>query len=59
MKIIKKIVLAFTALIILSLTAGYFYFDKKFSPPQNYLKVYGNADNIPLKWVSEAEKISF
>lgn len=55
MKLIKKIVLTFAVLIILSLTAGYFYFDKKFSPPQNYLKVYGNADNIPLKWVSEAE----
>jgi len=55
MKLIKKIVLAFTVVIILLLSAGYFYFDKKFSPPQNYLKVYGNADNIPLKWVSEAE----
>lgn len=53
MKIIKKIVLAFVALIVLSLIGGYFYFDRKFSPPENYLKVSGNAENASVKWVSD------
>lgn len=55
MKIIKKIVLAFSAFIILSLLAGYFYFDKKFSPPDNYLNVHGSVENVPIKWVSDGE----
>lgn len=55
MKIIKKIVLALLVLILLTVTTGYFYFDKKFSPPENYLKVSGNGVNIPIKWVSDNE----
>lgn len=53
MKIIKKIALAFLAFIVFSLIGGYFYFDKKFSPPENYLKVSGNVENVSIKWVSD------
>lgn len=55
MKIIKKIVLAFLAFIVFSLIGGYFYFDRKFSPPENYLKVSGNVENVSIKWVSDRE----
>ncbi|SHH53554.1 hypothetical protein [Flavobacterium defluvii] len=53
MRIIKKIVLAFLAVIVLSLAGGYFYFDKNFSPPKNYLTVKGNVDNVSIKWISD------
>jgi hypothetical protein len=55
MKIIKKILLAIIVVFILSLIGGYFYFDRKFTPPENYLKVSGRANNIALKWVSDQE----
>src|ERR1700750_104525 len=50
MKIFKKIVLSIALLIVLSLLGGYFYFDKKFTPPENNLKVSGIAEHINLKW---------
>lgn len=55
MKVIKRILLIFSAIIILSLAGGYFYFDKKFSPPENYLKISGNAVNLPIKWISDGD----
>lgn len=53
MKIFRKIVLAFLGLLILVVIGGYFYFDAKFSPPENSLSVSGCSDNIPIKWVSD------
>lgn len=50
MKIFKKIVLSIALLIALSLLGGYFYFDKKFTPPENNLKVSGITEHISLKW---------
>lgn len=50
MKIFKKIVLSIALLIALSLLGGYFYFDKKFTPPENNLKVSGITEHINLKW---------
>lgn len=50
MKIFRKIVLSIALLIALSLLGGYFYFDKKFTPPENNLKVSGIAEHINLKW---------
>ncbi|OXB03139.1 hypothetical protein B0A81_18780 [Flavobacterium plurextorum] len=55
MKVIKRILLIFSAIIVLSLAGGYFYFDNKFSPPENYLKVSGNAVNLPIKWISDGD----
>lgn len=52
MKVFKKIATVFLIIIVLFLSGGYFYFQKKFTPPENYLKVSGIAENIPIKWIS-------
>ncbi|MDQ8011657.1 MAG: hypothetical protein REI96_04365 [Flavobacterium nitrogenifigens] len=52
MKLFKKIAFAFLAIIVLFSLGGYFYFQKKFTPPENYLNVSGIAENIPAKWIS-------
>lgn len=53
MKIFKKILLAFSVLILLSIVLGYFYFDQKFSPEKNYLEVQNESGKIPMKWETE------
>ena len=55
MKLFKKIAVVFLASIVLFLFGGYLYFRHKFSPPENYLKVSGIAENIPVKWISSNE----
>lgn len=55
MKIIKKIVLAFLAFFTLALAGAYLYFDRKFTPPENYLEVSGNTENITFEWSSDQE----
>lgn len=57
MKIVKKIAIASLVIIILFLLGGYFYFQKKFTPPENYLSVSGTAENIPMKWISSDENV--
>ncbi|PBI91674.1 hypothetical protein BSF41_12780 [Flavobacterium sp. ACN2] len=52
MKVFKKIATVFLVVIILFLLGGYFYFQKKFTPPENYLKVSGIVENTPIKWIS-------
>ena len=47
---IKKILLAFLALILLSSLGGYFYFDRKFTPPENALQVQGEAQAVSFQW---------
>ncbi|MBO9586700.1 MAG: hypothetical protein J7574_21240 [Flavobacterium sp.] len=55
MKLFKKIASVFLVIIVLFLLGGYFYFQKKFTPPENYLKVSGTAENIPIKWIASNE----
>ncbi|MCR4033641.1 MULTISPECIES: hypothetical protein [Flavobacterium] len=55
MKLFKKIIFAVLAVIVLFLLGGYFYFQKKFTPPENYLTISGTAENIPLRWISSDE----
>ncbi|ASK31936.1 hypothetical protein CEY12_18280 [Chryseobacterium sp. T16E-39] len=55
MKIFKKIVVIFLLILILSGIGGYVYFNKKFTPPENYLTVSGNAKKIPLLWISDGD----
>ncbi len=50
MKLFKKILLAFSVLILLSIVLGYFYFDRKFSPEKNHLQVKNESGKIPMKW---------
>ncbi|MBB6369632.1 hypothetical protein [Chryseobacterium shigense] len=52
MKIFKKIALSLVVLIALSLLGGYLYFNKKFTPPENNLKVSGIAQDIKIQWDS-------
>lgn len=55
MKTLKKILLGLLVLIVVSLIGGYFYFEKKFSPPENYLTVSGISGDIPILWEGDAE----
>lgn len=55
MKLFKKIAFVFLIIIVLFCLGGYFYFQKKFTPPENYLNVSGIAENIPIKWISSNE----
>ncbi|WP_125722537.1 hypothetical protein [Flavobacterium ustbae] len=55
MKLVKKITATFLVIIVVFLIGGYFYFQKKFTPPENYLKVMGIAENIEMKWISSNE----
>ena len=55
MKLFKKVALIILTIIVLSLLGEYFYFQKKFTPPENYLNVSGTTENIPIKWISGNE----
>ncbi|MEM1337567.1 MAG: hypothetical protein AAGF96_07445 [Bacteroidota bacterium] len=53
MSIFKKIILVIFILLLTGLVGGTIYFDKKFSPPENYLTVENKVDTIPIKWVAQ------
>src|SRR5258706_3406705 len=58
MKILKRIVIILITFLIVSSVSGYLYFDKKFSPPENYLILEGACD-LPILWkASESSPIS-
>ncbi|REC46729.1 hypothetical protein [Chryseobacterium pennipullorum] len=50
MKTFKKIVVSILMIIALSLMSAYFYFDQKFTPEKNYLKIENESGNIPITW---------
>lgn len=52
MKTFRKIALAIVIIIVLSLSGGYLYFEKKFAPPENYLSVSGFTKNVVIRWVA-------
>ncbi|UHO37517.1 hypothetical protein H5J24_17765 [Chryseobacterium capnotolerans] len=52
MKIIKWIILIIVAIIITGL-GSYIYFDRKFTPEKNYLRIEYESGTIPIKWVGE------
>jgi hypothetical protein len=57
MKIVKKIVLAFLVLFVLSSIGGYIYFDQKFTPEQNYLKVENESGPVSFKWIGNKKNV--
>jgi len=57
MKIVKKIVLVFLVLFVLSLIGGYIYFDQKFTPEQNYLKVKNESGRVLVKWIGSEKNV--
>lgn len=57
MKILKKIVLAFLLISTLLCVGFYFYFDKKFSPEENYLMVKNESGKVIVKWLGENKNV--
>ncbi|AQX05391.1 hypothetical protein BAX97_14690 [Elizabethkingia meningoseptica] len=57
MKIFKKIILSLLAVIVVVLLSGYFYFDQKFKPEANYLKVEYESGNVPIKWLGADKNV--
>jgi len=57
MKLFKKIALGFVAILILTLVGGYFYFDQKFTPEENYLTVKNESGNIPITWLGNEKNV--
>ena len=52
MKILKVTLFAFLAIFVVSSVAGFLYFEKKFTPPENHLQVEGISDEVPIEWIS-------
>lgn len=57
MKLFKKITLTLLVIIIVALSGGYFYFDRKFTPEENYLSVTNESGKIPLKWLGTHKNV--
>ncbi|CAH0255212.1 hypothetical protein [Chryseobacterium sp. Bi04] len=57
MKIIKKIVGIILGIIAALLLGGYFYFDQKFTPEKNYLKIENESGNIPITWLGNNKSV--
>ncbi|MCW3162832.1 hypothetical protein [Chryseobacterium oryctis] len=55
MKIFKKILLGLLITFTITIVGGYIYFNKKFTPPENNLTISGTSENIPLRWISNAD----
>lgn len=57
MKILKKIVLTFLVVLVLSAIGGYIYFDRKFTPDENYLAIENESGCIPLTWLGKEKNV--
>lgn len=57
MKLIKKIALLFLIVLVLIITVGYFYFDRKFTPEANYLEIKNESGNIPVTWLGNDKNV--
>jgi len=57
MKILKKIVLTFLLVLVLAAVGGYIYFDQKFTPDKNYLKVENESGSIPFTWLGKEKNV--
>lgn len=51
---IKKTLLVLLGLLVLSIIGGYFYFDNKFTPPENSLQLSGTGE-VDMQWVGSAK----
>lgn len=57
MKTFKKIALSILVLIVLALAGGYFYFDQKFTPEENYLVIENESGKIPITWLGTNKNV--
>lgn len=53
MKILKKVVLTLFVILVAATAGGYIYFNLKFTPDKNYLKVEKESGFIPLTWLGK------
>jgi len=51
----RKFLFILIAALVISGLGGYFYFDYKFTPPENQLKVSNHQDTVVIKWVSNQD----
>jgi hypothetical protein len=57
MKTLKKIALSVLVILILALAGGYLYFDRKFTPEENYLAVQHESGPVPFKWLGTGKNV--
>ena len=57
MKLFKKIAIGLLTILILTVVAGYIYFDQKFTPEKNYLTVKNESGNIPITWLGSDKNV--
>lgn len=57
MNFIKKTALAILAIFMLSIVAGYLYFEQKFTPEKNYLTVTNESGKIPILWLGADKNV--
>ena len=57
MKLFKKLALGFVGILVLILVGGYIYFDRKFTPEDNYLTVKNESGNIPITWLGNDKNV--
>ncbi len=55
MKIIKKILITISVLIVVSIAGLYLYFNQKFSPEANYLTVQNESGKVPMIWTDQSK----
>lgn len=57
MKLFKKLALGFVTVLVLILIGGYIYFDRKFTPENNYLTVKNESGDIPVTWLGNEKNV--
>lgn len=53
MRQIKRLIVGIFAILFLSLIIGFLYFDRKFSPDENFLSVLNESGKIKISWADE------
>lgn len=57
MKLFKKLALGFLVLLVLILFGGYIYFDRKFTPEDNYLTVKNESGKTQITWLGNDKNV--
>lgn len=57
MTILKKTLLSVFSVLVLAALGGYLYFDQKFTPDKNYLKVENESGAIPFIWLGQEKNV--
>lgn len=57
MKVFKKILIGILTFLILLSVGGYIYFDRKFTPEDNYLTVKNESGTIPIVWLGTEKNV--